>query len=339
MRIQIRWIRSLAAAVMVVLTTVFSLPAGAADAVKFKLDFSPVGYHAMFYSGVSRGVYEAHGLNVDIIPGTGSYAAVMDVAAGKIDFAFADSSTLALAALQAGVKDVKIIGMVLEVTPYSILYLRNHGISKPPDLAGKTMANFQGSGVGRLFRSFARINGVDTANVKEIISAPPTYLNPLVVGQADFSPSTVNQTVNLREPARQAGNDLAEFRFIDYGMNIYGAALLTNAQTLAQRPDLAKRFVRATLESVQWAAKNPEAAVDELVKSNPQLKKDRALAELRSILSVSVPRGTTAADALQLGWTDAGKMARTVDLVRESFGLTQQVDAATLYTNEYAARP
>jgi len=337
MRTQIRWIRL--AVVVVALAALFGGPAGAADAVKFKLDFSPVGYHAMFYSGVSRGVYARHGLSVDIIPGTGSYAGVMDVAAGKIDFAFADSATLALAALQAGVKDVKIIGMVLEVTPYSILYLRNHGIAKPPDLAGKTMANFQGSGVGRLFRSFARINGVDASGVKEILSAPPTYLNPLVVGQADFAPSTVNQTVNLREPARQAGNDLAEFRFVDHGMNIHGAALIANVQMLAQRKDLAKRFVQATLESVQWTARNPEAAVDELLKSNPQLKKDRALAELRSILSVSVPRGTTAGDPQQLGWTDAGTMVRTVDLVRESFGLSQQVDPAALYTNEFVTRP
>ncbi|HET7378580.1 MAG TPA: ABC transporter substrate-binding protein [Gaiellales bacterium] len=335
------WTRSITSVLlmMVALAAGLGAPAGAADAVKFKLDFSPVGYHAMFYSGVSRGVYERHGLSVDIIPGTGSYAAVMDMAAGKVDFAFADSSTLALAALQAGVKDVKIVGMVLEVTPYSILYLRNHGISKPADLAGKTMANFQGSGVGRLFRSFARINGVDASGIKEIISAPPTYLNPLVVGQADFSPSTVNQTVNLREPARQAGNDLAEFRFIDYGMNMHGAALIANTQTLAQRQDLARRFVRATLESVQWTAKNPEAAVDELLKSNPQLKKDRALAELRSVLTVSIPRGTAAGDPLQLGWTDAGKMARTVELVRESFDLTQHVDPATLYTNEYVTRP
>ena len=336
-----RQLRALAitAAAMLLATATAATPADAADQVKFKLDFSPVGYHAMFYAAVSRGVYEKHGLSVDIIPGTGSHAAVLDIAAGKVEFAFADSSTLALAALQSGVKDVKVVGMVFEVTPYSILYLRNKGITKPADLAGKTMANFQGSGVGRMFRAFARINGIDTTAVKEILSAPPTYLNPLVVGQAEFSPSTVNQTVNLRDPAKQAGNDLAEFRFIDYGMNMFGAALIANTKTVAQRGDVVKRFVQATLESVHWTAKNPEAAVDELLKSNPQLKKDRALAELRAILAVSVPRGATAAEPLQLGWIDPGKMARTVELVREAYGLTQTVEPGSLYTNDYAAKP
>lgn len=314
-------------------------PARAADAVKFKLDFSPVGYHAMFYAGVTRGVYEKHGLTVDIIPGTGSHAAVLDVAGGRIDVAFADSSTLALAALQSNVKDVKVVGMILEVTPYSILYLKDRGITKPADLAGKTMANFQGSGVGRLFKSFARINGVDASNVKEILSAPPTYLQPLVVGQADFSPSTVNQFVNLREPAKQAGHDLAEFRFIDHSMNMHGAALIAHTKTIADRRDVVKRFVRATLESVQWAARNPEAAVDEMLKSNPQLKKDRAAAELRSILSVSIPRGATAPDPLQLGWTEARTVAHAIELVRESFGLTQTIEPGMIYTNDFVAKP
>ncbi len=327
--------------VAMVATFALALPMAAwsADSVTFKLDFSPVGYHAPFYAGVSRGVYRSHGLAVDIIPGNGSYPAVLDVAGGKTDFAFADTSLLALAAMQGGLSNVKVVAMVFEVTPYSILYLKNKGIAKPADLAGKTEANFQGSGVGRLFRVFARINDVDISGVKEILSAPATYLNPLVVGQADFSPSTVNQFVSLRGPARQAGNDLAEFRFIDYGINMYGAALLANANTIAKRSDVVKRFVAASLESVQWAGKHPEAAIDEMLKSNPQLDKQRALDELRVILSVSIPRVMTAAKPLQLGWVDADKMTRTIALVREAYGLTRAVAPGELYTNEFVAKP
>jgi NitT/TauT family transport system substrate-binding protein len=316
-----------------------AVPASAADRVTFKLDFSPVGYHAMFYAGLGRGVYREHGLEVDIIPGTGSHAAVLDIAGGKIDFAFADTSTLALAALNGNVRDVAVVGMVLEVTPYTILYLKNKGIAKPADLSGRTMANFQGSGVGRLFRAFARLNGVDFASVKEILSSPPTYLNPLVVGQADLAPSTVNQFVNLLEPAKQAGNELGQFRFVDHGLNMFGAALIASGKTIGGRADVVKRFVQASLESVAWTARHPEEAVDHLLKSNPQLKQARAVAELRAILEVSVPRGATAANPLHLGWVDPAKMQKTVDLVREAYGLTQVVDPATLYTNAFVAKP
>lgn len=314
-------------------------PSGAAEKVLFKLDFPPVGYHAIFYAALGRGLYAKNGLEVDIIPGAGSHAAVMDVAADNVDLAFADTSTFALAALTSGVKNVKIAGMVFEVTPYTVLYLKNRGIRSPRDLAGRTLATFQGSGPRRLYRVFARANGVDTSQNKEVISSAPTFLNALVVGQADFAPTTTNLLPVLQEPARQAGNELGEFRFVDHGVDIYGAALLASAQRLRQRPDVVKRFVAATLESVHFAAANPEQALDHLLQKNPQLKRAQALSDLKVILGTSIPRAQKVADPRQLGWVDDGKMRRTIEAVREAYEVKESVDATTLYTNEYVARP
>jgi len=314
-------------------------PAFGADKVTLKLDFSPVGYHAMLYSGVARGTYKKQGIEVEVIPGNGSYAAIMDVSAGKIDFGFADTATLAVAALNANVRNVKAVSMIFENTAYSVLYLKNHGISKPQDLKGKKMADFQGSGVSKLMKVFAQVNGVDLSGIETLMSSPPTYLNPLVVGQADFAPSTVNQTANLREPARKAGNDLEEFTFAKHGVNIYGASIITNTATIAQRSDLVKRFVTATLESVHWTAQHPSEAADLLRKSNPQIQKAKALNDLKTILDNSVPRGKTVRNSLTLGWIDAGKMKHTIDSVRTAYGLDQTVDPAILYTNNYVAKP
>lgn len=316
-----------------------SAPAFGADKVTLKLDFSPVGYHAMLYSGVARGTYKKHGIDVEVIPGNGSYSAILDVSSEKIDFGFADTATLAVAALNANVRNVKAVSMIFENTAYSVLYLKNHGISKPQDLKGKKMADFQGSGVSKLMKVFAQVNGVDLSGIETLMSSPPTYLNPLVVGQADFAPSTVNQTANLRAPARKAGNDLEEFTFAKYGVNIYGASIMANTKTIAQRSDLVKRFVQATMESVHWTAQHPSQAADLLRKSNPQIQKAKALNDLTTILNNSVPRGKTVKNPLALGWVDAKKMQHTIDAVRTAYGLNQTVDAAVLYTNDYVAKP
>jgi NitT/TauT family transport system substrate-binding protein len=329
----------IAAGAIVSLTLGMNAPAFEADKVTLKLDFSPVGYHAMFYAGVGRGTYKQHGIDVEIIPGNGSYAAILDVAGEKIDFGFADTATLAVAALNANVRNVKVVSMIFEVTPYSVLYLKNKGISKPQDLKGKKMADFQGSGVSKLMKVFAQVNSVDLSGVETLMSSPPTYLNPLVIGQADFAPSTVNQTANLMEPARKAGNDLAEFTFAKYGIDIYGASIIANTKTIAQRSDLVKRFVRATMESVRWTAQNPGQAVELLLKANPQIQKAIALADLESILKTSVPRGKTATNPLALGWVDANKMKNTIQQVRSAYELSQSIDAAALYANDYVANP
>jgi NitT/TauT family transport system substrate-binding protein len=335
-----RWEAVFTAAITIVAFSVgMNAPAFGADKVTLKLDFSPVGYHAMFYAGVARGTYKQHGIDVEIIPGNGSYAAVLDVAGEKIDFGFADTATLAVAALNANIRNAKVVSMIFEVTPYSVLYLKNKGIGKPQDLKGKKMADFQGSGVSRLMKVFAQVNGVDLSGVETLMSSAPTYLNPLVVGQADFAPSTVNQTANLMEPARKAGNELAEFTFAKYGIDIYGASIMANTKTIAQRSDMVKRFVRATMESVRWTAQNPGQAVDLLLKSNPQIQKAKALADLESILRTSVPRGKTATNPLALGWVDADKMKNTIQNVRTAYELSQSIDAAALYTNDYVAKP
>jgi NitT/TauT family transport system substrate-binding protein len=327
---------------LVLTSAALGLAAGGAqgaDRLLFKTDFPPVGYHATYYAAAGNGLYDGQGLAVDILPGTGSHSAVLDTAAGKVDVALADASTFVLAALNGNVRNVKMIGVVYEVTPYTVLYLRNKGISRPQDLAGKTMATFQGSGPRALFRAFARANNFDAAGVKELIGAPATFLNALVVGQADFAPTTTNLLPVLRDAARQAGNELAEFRFVDHGLDLYGAALIANVQTIQQRGDVLRRFVRATLQSLQATARDPETSLEHLVRRNPQLLRDKARVDLKTILEVSVPRATTAPDPASLGWIDEGKLMRTVDRVREAYGLSGAVDLRSLYTNEYVTKP
>ena len=85
--------------------------------------------------------------------------------------------------------------------------------------------------------------------------------------------------------------------------------------------------------------RNAASAVDELLKSNPQLNRERALEELRAILSVSIPRGRTATNPLQLGWVDAEKMDHTVELVRQAYDLPQSATRIKLYVNSFVAKP
>lgn len=335
----VRFLASIVSTVFAIAVMAASVaPSRAADKVILKTDFSPVGYHAMFYGGVGSGIYRKHGLEVDILPGAGALDSVVSIAGGKVTFALADTGGVSLAVLN-GAREPRVVANIFEVTPLCILYLKNKGIEKPTDLAGKTVANFAGSAGQKLWKVFARINGVDASNVKEIVSSPPTYLNPLVLGQAQFAPTTVNQTPNLIPIARQAGNELGEFRFADYGLNYLGSSIITHARTIEQQPDLVKRFVQATLESVQWAARNQEQAVDFLIQANPHLKKPAMLVDLQTILQVSIPRAQTAANPLQLGWINPAKLQFTIDLMREAYDMKATIEPGQLYTNQYVAKP
>src|SRR5262249_1087681 len=161
------------------------------------------------------------------------------------------------------------------------------------------------------------------------------YHNPLIVGQADFAPTTVNRLPTLAGAARQTGNELAEFRFADYGLDFAGHALLSNVKTIEQRSDVVKRFVQARLDSGPWSARNRERATDLWIEANPHLQGAPTVAGFTAILEACIPRGRTADNALSLGWFDTRRIQKTIDVVREAFTLTQTVEPEALYTNAY----
>ena len=52
--------------------------------------------------------------------------------------------------------------------------------------------------------------------------------------------------------------------------NLISSGIVANKELLASKPDLVKRFMRASTRALEEAAKNPEAAVDATLKANPK---------------------------------------------------------------------
>ena len=48
------------------------------------------------------------------------------------------------------------------------------------------------------------------------------------------------------------------------------SGIIVNSETLKTKPDMVKRFLRATTRALEDAEKNPEAAVDAMLKANPK---------------------------------------------------------------------
>ena len=59
-------------------------------------------------------------------------------------------------------------------------------------------------------------------------------------------------------------------RFADYGVNLISSGIIANTATLKDKPDMVRRFLRATTKAMEESEKNPEAAVDAMLKANPK---------------------------------------------------------------------
>ncbi len=312
---------------------------GSEHGTSLMLDFTPAGSHAPFYYGIDHGLYKSQGINLTILAGQGSTSTIEAVASGKADFGVADSSTLTYLAATSNISNVRIVAMIYPNTTFAVIY-NKASISQPSDLNNKTIANTQGGGEIQIFKIFAQKNGINESQLNFVYASTALYNQMVALGKADASLGSVGQFALLQSTALQNNIQLGMFPFSDYGLHIYGVALITTVSMINQHSDIVKGVVQATMQSLLQAVQHPEDAVASLVKYNPQLSASGQLADFESYVTNTMPAGVNqTANPLTLGWIEPQKMNATMTTMAQGYGIENPPAATSLYTNEFVQSP
>ena len=78
------------------------------------------------------------------------------------------------------------------------------------------------------------------------------------------------------------------FNYADYGVAQPGYAIVAHRDTVKDNPDLTKRFVHATLESVKAAQADPDAAIAAIINWNASMEEDKTKVQARKVLDVTL---------------------------------------------------
>ncbi|MDG6999683.1 MAG: ABC transporter substrate-binding protein [Nitrososphaerota archaeon] len=307
--------------------------------VNLILDFTPTSYQSIFYYGLDHGIYRQNGIALTITSGSGSANAIAAVANGKADFGFADTGTLAVAAATSNVSNVRIVAMVLQNSFYTVIYNKAN-ISSPTDLNGKTMGSFQGNGAQKLFTVFGKLNGVNVSSIKTTYTTPAQFNELVALGKVDFIVTGVDNNYTLRPVALQSNIHLGTFFYADYGVNIYGTAIIASTSMIDNHPDLVKKFVQASMQSLLASVQHPSEAISAMVSHNPQLNSTRALGGFEEIIKNCLPQNiNSTSNALTLGWIDPQEMVNTVSVVTQGYSISNPPSASSLYTDQFVQSP
>ncbi len=252
------------------------LSAKAEDAVSFRLNWYLGGLHVPFYYGKDKGFYKAEGIDLTINEGRGSANTVQVVAAGSDTFGLADSSSLIATAAKGA--EVKSVMSLLNSTGFSVVSLASTGIKKPKDLEGKTLAVSPGDPLAQLFRALAAVNKLDMDKIKFVQVDPAAKVVSVLEKRADALLGGADDQYFL---IKYKGQEPAALRYSENGANIVGMTILAKEDTIKNKADLVRRFVRATVKSWEEAKKNPEAAVEAALKVKPDLNKQSTLDQLK----------------------------------------------------------
>lgn len=302
-------------------------PAAAQDKVTFRLNWLLYGFHTPFYLGVERGYYKDEGIELTIGEGQGSVRAVQTIGAKGDTFGLADGGSV-MAGVSKGAP-VKSVMAVTNSSPYSLAVRADSGIKTLKDVEGKTIATAPGeAGLQLLPALFAR-NGVDMDKVKILRVEGAGKMVAVAEKRAEgLMAGLDNQSLTLPKQ----GVPLIDFAYSKYGTNTVGLTIFTHADTIKEKPDLVRRFVKATVRSFEAAQKEPDASIKAGQKVKADLETELSLAQLNVGLGLMK---TEATKALPTGHFALKDWEDTLELVKKYQGLETTLGAQDFFTNEF----
>ena len=287
--------------------------------------------HAPFFLGKERGYYDQEGIDLEIQEGRGSGVTVQAVAAGTANFGYADVATMIKAASKGA--PVTAVGVALQTSPMSAMGFAEKNIRKPADIKGKTVAVTPGDSMSQVWPLFLKKTGLKESDFKTVSGDAQTKLNAVINNQADLLLGYVmDQAIKLQDATHKP---IYPIRFADYGVNMVSSGIIVQKDYLKAKPDVVKRFLRATTKSMEEAAKSPDAAVDAMLKANPKSGvKETALIGMKNTAALYKGPDNPKDRPLRVG---AKNMTETLALLVEYGGLDKASagKAADYYTNDF----
>jgi len=315
------------------LVALVALPAFAQGKQKATLMLNWYVYseHAPFFLGKERGYFDQEGIDLDIQEGRGSGVTVQAVAAGTATFGYADVATMIKAASKGA--PVTAVGVALQTSPMSAMAFADRNIRKPEDIKGKTVAVTPGDSMSQIWPLFLKKTGLKDSDFKTVSGDAQTKLNAVMNNQADLLLGYVmDQAIKLQDATHK---DIYPIRFADYGVNMVSSGIIVQKDYLKAHPDVVKRFLRAATRSLEEAAKNPDAAVDAMLKANPKSGvKETALVGMKNTASLYKGPDNPKDRPLRVG---AKNMDETLALLVEYGGLDKASagKATDYYSNDF----
>lgn len=307
--------------------------AQAQTAVKFALDWKFEGPSAPYFVAIDKGYYKAEGLDVSIDSGPGSVAGIARVAAGTYPLGFFDFNSLTRFLDQTPDAPVTSVLMVYDVPPFAIVSTTKGGVMKPKDLEGKILGAPAADGAFAQWKAFVKETGIDAGKVTINNVGFPVREPMLAKGDVDaitgFSFSSYfNMLQNGAAPA-----DVKVLLMSDYGLVLYGNAIMVNTEFAKANPKIVAGFVKATIKGMQDTYKDPAAAIKSVMKRNETGDEKVELDRLKMALKDNIATKFVMSNGF--GGIDPARLEKSLDQIGLTYDFKAKPKASALFDSSY----
>jgi NitT/TauT family transport system substrate-binding protein len=306
--------------------------ANAQTNVRFLHEWRFEGHVAPFLVALEKGYFKAEGLNVSIDPGTGSLDSINRVASGAYDMSIADINSLIRYRDNPANVPLKAVMMVYDSPPFAILTLKKNNIRTPKDLEGKVLGAPAADGAWAQFPILAKLNNVDMSKVRVDNVGFPVREALLAQGKVDAVTAFGSNALGLRAN-NVPENEVVVLMMRRFGLDLYGSAILAHPDFIKNQPRAVAGFNRGLIRGFQETVRDPEAAIDILMRRNPIVKRDVELARLKLVLEQSYITDEVRANGF--GGVDMKRLENSIEQLGHAFKFTNRPKAADIFTAEF----
>jgi putative hydroxymethylpyrimidine transport system substrate-binding protein len=301
---------------------------GAAQPLDVVLDYLPNADHVGLYAAQADGDFRAAGLDVRLRVPSDPAAPLKLLAAGKVDLAISYEPELLLAR-DRGLKLVS-VGAIVQKPLTSIMSVGKHAISRPSQLAGKTVGTAGIPYQAAYLRTILRHAGVSPRRVKQInvgFNLVPAMLSGRV--DATLGAFWNYEAVDLAQRHKRP----RVIRMEQAGVPTYSElVVVARRETLLREGGRVRRFMQALGRGYAAARTDPGKAVDALVRANPSLDRRLQLASVNATLPVFFPPA-----GKPFGWQDPARWRAYGAWMQQNGLVPNGADAGQAVTNEFLA--
>jgi ABC-type nitrate/sulfonate/bicarbonate transport system substrate-binding protein len=241
--------------------------------IRVLLDWTPNTNHTGLFVALEKGWFAEEGLNVTITQPPEDNALIL-LALQRAEFAISFQEWLGPAiAREQDALPITTVAAIISHNTSGIMTLKESGITRPADLAGRRFASWDIPVVTAIMRHIVEKDGGNFNTVRMIPNFATDAISAL---QTDVDAVWIYYAWD----GINAEIEGVEFNYIDLGvfdgiLDFYTPILVTNTNWAKANPDTVKSFLAAVSRGYEFAIRNPAEAAEILLRHAPEL--DRQL--------------------------------------------------------------
>jgi NitT/TauT family transport system substrate-binding protein len=301
-------------------------PALAAEKITYLLPAPPsLPAFAPWVLAKHLGYYSEAGYDVDFVVARGGVDVAKQVGVGNAAIGGAIGDTPIL--VRGNGVPVKAVGLMGGGALTIVVGRKDRGIEKLEDLKGKKISvlAFQDTTYYALLGALASKNiGKNDVNAQAV--GPAAVASMVVAGTVDACACTPDWEINVKEGVK----DTVSLPTKDYFQSM-SQAILASDKMIAERPDMVRAIVKATLRGMKFVMDDPNKAALAYVEASPSFKGKEEL--MKKILANYTER--TYKGQSELGAMDPQRLTRLQAFYKQQGFIEAELPVAELYSNAF----